>query len=95
MGIFNPSFFVFVFPTMIPLTFVRPITHGADHLHTAPLPRLRPLRPPILAIRTLNIWDGRGFGLAQAILMVESGLFHVMILTETKISMTAYCRNRM
>ena len=49
----------------------------------------------MLAIRTLNIEDGGGFGQAQAIRAVERRGFDVMILTETKISTTVYCRNRL
>ena len=49
----------------------------------------RPPHPPGIAIRTLNIWDGRGFGLAQAIWAVEHGGFDVMLLTETKIQSEA------
>ena len=70
----------------MPLTFYQPILHGADCLHTAPLtPRRRPPLPPGLDIRTLNIWDGQGFGLAQAIRAVEYGEFDLMLLTETNI----------
>ena len=38
----------------------------------------------------MNIQDGWVFGLAQAIRSVERGGFDIMILTETKTSMTAY-----
>ena len=95
-GLFHPSFFVLLFPTRMPLIFSQPMPHGADRLHTAPPPpSRRPPRPPGLAIGTLNIRDGRGFGLAQAIRVVQRGYFGVMLLTETKISTTAYCRNRL
>ena len=57
--------------------------------------RYRPPRPPGIAIGTLNISDGQFFGLAQAIRAVERGGFDVMLLTETKISTTAYCWNRL
>ena len=50
--------------------------------------------PPGIAIRTLNIWDGWEFGLAQAIQAVEHGGLDVMVLTETNISMKSYCWNR-
>ena len=74
--------------------FYRLIPHGAGRLHTAP-PRRRPPHPTRIAIRALNILDGRGFGLAQAIWAVERGGFDVMLLTETKISTMVYCRNRL
>ena len=38
----------------------------------------RPPHPPGLAIGTLNIRDGWGFGLAQAIWEVERGGFDVL-----------------
>ena len=58
------------------------IPHGANCLHTDPLPtHRRPPRPPGLAIGTLNIQDGRGFGLAQAIQAVERRGFDVMLIT--------------
>ena len=70
----------------MPLTFSRPIPYGADRLHTAMSTPLRcPQRTPGLAIGTLNIQDGWGFGLAQAIRAVERGGFDMMLLTETKI----------
>ena len=43
----------------------------------------------------LNIRDGQGFRLPQAIRAVERGGFGMMLLTNTNISMTAYCRNRL
>ena len=80
----------------MPLTFYQTTPHGANCLHTALLlPHRRSLRPPGISIRKLNIWDGRGFGLAQAIQAVDRRGFNVMILTKTKISTTAYCRNRL
>ena len=80
----------------MPFIFYRPIPYGADRLPTALLlPRRRPPRPPRIAIRTLNIQDGRGFGMAQAIQAVDRGGFDMMLLTKTKISMTVYCRNRL
>ena len=57
--------------------------------------RRRPLRPLRLIIGKLNILDGRGFGMTQAIHTVEIGGFDVMILTKTKISTSAYCRNQL
>ena len=95
-GIFRPSFFVLVFPARIPLTFSRRIPHGADRLYTAPLLTCRrPPRPPIITIGMLNIRDGWGFGLAQAIWAVDRGGFDVVLITKTKIYTTAYCRNRL
>ena len=41
--------------------------------------------PTRLDIRTLNIWYGQGFGLAQAIRAVERRVFDVILLTEMKI----------
>ena len=85
-----------MFLTRMPLNFYRLIPHGANRLHMAPLPLCcRPPRPPRLAIRTLNIRDGRGFGLAQAIREMEHRGFERMLLTETKIFTTAYCRDRL
>ena len=75
----------------MPLTFSLPTPYGANQLHTAlPLPRRRPPRLLGLVIRVLNIRDGHGFGMAQAIRVVERGGFDVMLLTKTKISTTAY-----
>ena len=81
---------------MVPFNFYEPIPHDADCLHTAtPLPRHRPPHPSGIAIRKLKIRDGQGFRLVQAIWVVERGDFDVMILTETKISTTTYCQNRL
>ena len=44
---------------------------------------------------TLNIRDGWGFRLAQAIRAVERGGFDVMLLTKTKIQLEAYSHNRL
>ena len=81
----------------MPVTFYRPIPHGANRLHTAPLPppRRRTPCPPRITIGNLNIRDVRLFGLVQSIRAVESRVFGVMLLTETKISTTAYFRNRL
>ena len=80
----------------MPITFSRPIRHGYDRLHTAPPPLCRrPRHPPGLAIGTLNIWDGRGFGLAQAIWAVEHRGFDVMLLTETNIKTEVYSHNHL
>ena len=78
----------------MPLTFSQPILHVAGRLHTAPPPLRRPPPcPPGLTIGALNLRDGQGFGLAQAIQAVEHGGFDVMILTETKIQTEAYLHN--
>ena len=80
----------------MPLTFSRPISHGADHLHTPPsLSCRRPGRLPRITIGTLDIWDGWGFSLAQAIRAVERGGFDVMLLTETKIQSEEYLHNHL
>ena len=47
-----------------------------------PLTGHRPQRPSNIDISTLNIWDGRGFGLVQAIQSVERGGFDLMLLTD-------------
>ena len=91
-GLFLPSFFVLSFPTRIPLNFSRPIHHGANRLHTAPT-RCQTQCPPGLDIGTLNIQDGRGFGLAQAIRAVERGVFDMMLLTDTYIQSEAHSYN--
>ena len=44
---------------------------------------------------TLNIRDGWGFWLGQAIQAVEGGGFDVMLLTEMKIQLDAYLHNRL
>ena len=44
------------------------ILHVADRLHMEQLPKFRgPPIPPRIAIGTLNIRDGKGFGLSQSI----------------------------
>ena len=87
-------FFFLLFLTRMPLNFSWPIPHSADCLHTAsPPPSRLPWRLPGLAIRTLNIRDGRGFGMVQAIRAVECGGFDVMLLTDTKILLEAYLNN--
>ena len=69
---------------------LQPPAHGAAAAVTPPPPL-----PLGLVIGALNIQDGQGFGLVQAIWAVERGKFDVVVLTKTKISMTAYCRNRL
>ena len=54
-----------------------------------------PPRPPRLFIGALNIQDSRGFGLVQAICVVESGGFDVMLITKTNISTMAYFQDRL
>ena len=77
------------------LIFYRPILHGANRLHTSTPPlRLQPPRPPRIAIGTLNIRYGQGFGLVQAICAVEQ-FFYVMLLTKTKIQSEANSHNRL
>ena len=72
MGIFLPFHPFLPVPTSMTFTFYQPILHGADSLHTAPPPPcLRPPLPTVIAIRTLNVQDGLGFGLAQATWVVE------------------------
>ena len=67
----------------MPLTFSQQILHGANCLHTAPLlSRLSPPRPTWIDIGKLNIRDGRGFGLAQAIQVVERSGLDVISLNE-------------
>ena len=72
----------------------RPISHDVDCLYMAPPPPLRhTLHPRGLSLGTLNIHDGRGSGIAQAIMAVQIGVFDLMILMETKITNQAYCHN--
>ena len=69
----------------MPIKFSLPIRHGGDCLHTMLLPQRRwTPHPTRIAIGTLNVRDGRGFGLAQAIWEVEHGGFGLMLSTETK-----------
>ena len=80
----------------MPLTVSRLILHGADHLHMVPPPpRRRPPRLPSLAIRKINIRDGRGFGLAEAIQEMERRGFDVMLLMETNIQLEAYSHKQL
>ena len=44
---------------------------------------------------TLNISNGRGFGLAKAILAVQISGFDLMILIEAKTTNQDYCRYRL
>ena len=70
--------------------------HGGDRLHSAvPPPRRRPPRPQVLSIGDLNIRDGPGFEIEQAIRAVQIGGFNLMILTETEVTDQAYCHSRL
>ena len=42
-----------------------------------------------------HIQNGRGFGLAKAISLVQIGSFNLMILTQTKVINQGYCCNRL
>ena len=94
--IFHLSFFVLWFTTRMSLNLLladppwhRQPAQGAA-ADTPPAPA-----PTRLAIRTLNIRDVWGFGMAQAIPSVDLGGFYGMILTKMKISTTAYCWKRL
>ena len=54
-----------------------------------------PMRSPGIAIGTLNIQYGRGFGMALYIRAVNRSGFDVMLLIETKIQSEAYLHNRL
>ena len=43
----------------------------------------------------LNIRNVRGFGIAQAVRAVDLGGFELMVLTEMRISVAVYFRNRL
>ena len=51
--------------------------------------------PRGLSLGNLNIRDGQGYGLAQAIQEVQIGGFDLSILTDINIYENAYCRNRL
>ena len=71
----------------MPICLSQPIIHDGESLHTALLPpRRRTQRPLVLSLRTLNICNGQGSGLAQSIQEVQISGFYLMILTETKIT---------
>ena len=76
------------------ITFSRMNSQGAGCLH-AEFPSMlrRNPRTPGLSTRKLNIWDSRGFGLAQAIRKVELGGLDIMSLKET-IRMEALSNNQ-
>ena len=52
-----------------------------------------PLRRRGLSLWTYSIYDGRGFGLTQAIRVVQLHIFDFMLLTKTKITSKAYFHN--
>ena len=80
----------------MPICFNQLIIHGSYLFHTPPPPfRLRPPLPYGLSLRTYNIRNGWGFGLTQAIRVVQIGGFDIIILTDTKITDQAYFRNRL
>ena len=69
----------------MPISFTQPIFHGGDCLYLEALPmRSHIPLPQGLSIRTYNIRDSRGFGLAQAIRAVQIGIFDLTVLTKTK-----------
>ena len=71
----------------MPICLAQTIIHVSDRLHTAPPPpRQRTPRPQGLSLGTLNIRNGWGFRITQAIRVVHIGGFVLMILTETKIT---------
>ena len=72
------------------------ILHGRERLNSAPPPlRRQPSLPQGLSIETYNIRNGRGFEISQAIRVVQVGGFDLMILMETKVTVPAYCHNRL
>ena len=76
--------------------FTRPIRHDGEIPHTVPPPpHLRLPRPWVLSLGTYNICDSQIPGLTQAIRAARIGSFNLMILTGTKNTDQAYCRNRM
>ena len=80
----------------MPFTFSQPILHGADCLYKTSLPpHTRPPHPRGLAIGTLNIWDGREFGLAQAIWAMDCRGIEFMLLKYTKIQKEAYSHKKL
>ena len=57
-------------------------------------PPLRRLPGPlILVIRTLNIRNGRSFGLVQEVQVVKLGGFNLMVITKIKISTMVFFWN--
>ena len=75
---------------------IRPVSHVIYWLQKkTTLPRLQPPLPPGLNLVIYNIWDGRGFGLPQAIRDMQISIYELMLLTETNISYAFYCHNRL
>ena len=75
--------------------FKQPLHHGNDQLRMAPLLLwCRPNIPPELNLWIYNIWNGRGFGLTQAIRAVQLWKCVIMLLTETNIPDEVYWKNR-
>ena len=80
-------------PTNMPLCITQPIIHGGNQLQIAPSPpRRRTTYPRVLSLGALNIRNGRGSRLAQAIWVVKIGSFNLMILTEVKTTNHNYFR---
>ena len=79
----------------MPLTFSQPILNGSNRLNMAspPLHR-RPPRPSRIDIRTLDIPDGKGFRLVQAIRAVEPRGVDVVLMTDKKIQTEANSHNQ-
>ena len=72
----------------------QPKMHSRDRLHMVPLSRHLP-RPWGLSLGKYHTRNGQGSVIVQAIWAARIGSFDLMILTETKITNKAYCRNRM
>ena len=51
--------------------------------------------PPRLNLGMYNIRDGHGFGFPQVLRVVQLGNYELMLLPETKIPNTVYCKNRL
>ena len=78
----------------MPIFLTRLISYGGDRLHTSPpSPCRRTLHPWGLSIGTLNIRNGQGYGLMQAIRAVQIDGFDLMILLDNKITNQAYCHS--
>ena len=76
----------------MPNCLTQPISHDRYRLHPAPPPpRQSAPRPRGLSLRTLNIRNGRGYGLVQAMQGVHILGFYLMILTDTNNTNQAYC----
>ena len=62
---------------------------------TASTRRCQPPHSQGLSLRNYNIRNSQGFGLTQAIWLVQIGSFEVMLLTKIKITSKSYCLNRL